>query len=734
MQVLISGGIKTKNILDVVKSRFSSGVDFTVENNISNIGNYFSRGNYFDRAIILEQSWTEDDTIQDEIEIRDNLHQFIMAVKDRFRTFEVIFVVTSTPEMAKLVLEESLDIMAYSKVLLKTPPYYASFFTTLIANEINKMPDKYVFDMARVVELVKDGEPATNITWSTGHKEEDTTLSGPLLESAVDTDLNMGMRDMEDDIEEESMDNSDVNDEMFGDTGEQFESDFDFDGLNGMTDDDESDSFGSLYDFDEDEDNQPETDFTAFDDFSDSIDTTNNTDVEFSDTFETEEDTKTEDESSTSDKFSGFGGSNLDIDTEASFDNFDFDSVGVYGSGFEEAPLDTTEQTWNEPVKTEEKTWDEPVNTQEEANITGLFNGDNGFNSQIEQTEKTDNVDKAADNLFNDNYYEDDEDHTDEIPIDYGIDFKGIKGKGTKAKTRFKAPLNTKRAVEDNSDLHIVLKTFLKRGNALTVTGGRCSGKTLVASNLANLISKLGYTVLLVDMDTKWRGISYIAKDVYDTVHAGDTSKAALRRAINSNNAEIGRHVDIIRPGFHVLTTGLGCDMEPVGEVIQPIKINRFIHNAKTAYNFIIFDVPFEDLTTSLADVLFATDDLIMCVDATNHGLMEFLLNMGNVESDDVKSTLFSISQILFNKVEKVENVFGYKVKTVRQVLKALDMQMAELIGGEAEYLFKDLKICGVMKYSQLYEKYWFSKYQISDFADGEHIFLDILRKVLVKN
>ena len=45
MQVLISGGKKTGNILDALKTRFRSGVDFSVENNISNIGNYYPKGN-----------------------------------------------------------------------------------------------------------------------------------------------------------------------------------------------------------------------------------------------------------------------------------------------------------------------------------------------------------------------------------------------------------------------------------------------------------------------------------------------------------------------------------------------------------------------------------------------------------------------------------------------------------------------------------------------------------------
>ena len=730
MQVLISGGKKTGNILDALKTRFRSGVDFSVENNISNIGNYYSRGNWFDRAIILEQSWTEDDTIEDEATIRENLHKFVMEVKSRATAFEVIFVVTSIPEMAKIVLEESLDIMAYSKVLLKTPPYYASFFKNLVTDDLHRMPEKYVFDMKKAMELISNEDVSADIMWSTGKEVDDTNISGPLLESAKEAALNIDMKEMEDDTEEGTIDNENINEEMFGEKENEFTGEFDFEELQEMPVDEDTDiediGFSGSFEFD---DEAEETTIDTEEQLNDVKDT-------YSEEWNFEVDDIQSDDKLTT--FDTIEVEDRDNDrTEEELDNtFEFDAITE--DVYEEPIEDTTEDLEDE---SEGISFDDTEGTEDFNDASNLFSGETGF-EDVEhvtvkelkkETEHSNNGD-SANKLFNDNYYDnEDEEEKDETPIDYGISFKGIKGKGILSKKRYKAPLNNKNIGKDK-DLHIILKTFLKRGNALTVTGSHCSGKTLVASNIANVISKLGYTVLLVDMDTKGRGQSYVTKDVYETVHAGDTAKESLRKAINSSSPEIGRHVDIIRPGFHVLTTALGCVMEPVSEIIQPLKINRFIHSAKTSYNFIIFDIPFDDLTTTMAEILFATDDLIMCVDTTNHGLMDFLLNMGNIESEDVKSTLFSISQILFNKVEKVENVFGYKVKTVRQVLKALDMQMAELIGGEAEYLFKDLKLCGVMRYSSLYEKYWFSKYQISDFADGEQLFLEILRKVLVKN
>ena len=60
MRVLVSGGLKTDAITRAMEKAFSDGsVLFESENFIKNIENFLSRGNYFDRAIIMEQSLTE---------------------------------------------------------------------------------------------------------------------------------------------------------------------------------------------------------------------------------------------------------------------------------------------------------------------------------------------------------------------------------------------------------------------------------------------------------------------------------------------------------------------------------------------------------------------------------------------------------------------------------------------------------------------------------------------------
>ena len=82
MKVLISGGIKTKNIVESLENNFLSGVEFEIVNNIEDIYRVFSNGGYFDRAIIIENSWTHDNKdIYNEKLLRERINKFSSLVE-----------------------------------------------------------------------------------------------------------------------------------------------------------------------------------------------------------------------------------------------------------------------------------------------------------------------------------------------------------------------------------------------------------------------------------------------------------------------------------------------------------------------------------------------------------------------------------------------------------------------------------------------------------------------------
>ena len=314
--------------------------------------------------------------------------------------------------------------------------------------------------------------------------------------------------------------------------------------------------------------------------------------------------------------------------------------------------------------------------------------------------------------------------------VNAGTTFRGQKGIASKKKKN-RGLVNNKRVIDD-TELRMIMNTFLSRGCTLAVTGGVNVGKTTVAYNLANMAAKMGYSVLLVDMDTSTRGLAYMNKDIYEVVHQVDTELASVKAAINNCNAGIDRNANIVRPGFHVVTCGLAADLEKATNMVDTSKLSRFMNTARTTYNFVILDIPFDEATTTLRDMTFASDYVINVVEANNHGLMSFLLNMANIEDEEMQDFMFNKSKICFNKVYKLETVFGIKISTIGDILIRLDDELEDLIGDSAEYLFREMKTCGILNLSPTYEQHWFSDVQVSDTVDGEKMFVDMWKDILI--
>lgn len=321
------------------------------------------------------------------------------------------------------------------------------------------------------------------------------------------------------------------------------------------------------------------------------------------------------------------------------------------------------------------------------------------------------------------------------MDINAGIQFNGV-GDARRSKPNKKRKKVFSRAAGNTgtNELEIIMNTFKTRGSSLVVTGGSNSGKSLVASNIANVISKMGYSVLVVDMDTCGRSQAYISKDIYDIIHSDGTDIPSLRMAVNNDSGEIGRYINVVRPGYHLLTVGLAADSERASDILDIRKINRFVNVAKSSYNVIVFDIPFDELTTTFTDILFTADNTVYVVDTCNHGIMDMTLKFSNIESDEAQSVMFNATKILFNKVVQINSMLGYKVKTVSQILQVMDAQIHELIGVQPEFLFSQMHTCGIIQYSQAFERFWFSNSQVSDTTDGEQLFVEILTNLLVKD
>ena len=272
------------------------------------------------------------------------------------------------------------------------------------------------------------------------------------------------------------------------------------------------------------------------------------------------------------------------------------------------------------------------------------------------------------------------------------------------------------------------IRPFANRGNSIVVTGCGGCGTSTMAYNIANVINQLGYTVLLVDMDTEGRTQSYITRSNYESI---DPEGANLMSAVNSSNG-INTHIGVVKRGFHLLTMGLASDVAPVNELLHKEKISRFVNLAKANHNFVIYDIPFDSAVGFLSDITYMSDNIVLIIEASNWGVTKSMLSMTNIASDDMQEIMFTRSQLLFNRQRNLRSVFGKKIKSCADITKAMDQKVLELCGEEPEFHFSDLHIAGVIDDDIDFESGWYGDVQYSDMKKGKDIFLRIVERILL--
>lgn len=707
MKVLISAGLLTNNIVAGINKKLESGgIDFLVVPFIEDIGEIYQRGEYFDRAVILEQSWTHDFQDQDEGEVREHIHQFTNDMASR-NIDNISFVFLAQEESTgEMVYDEILPIQSSSVVLVKQPRYSITFFKELVTTEITKMPDELVYKPTII----------TNDVDQVHHEEFDDTPVTPEYNP-----------DYEGDIEKEIGTDGELFNgnklEMgagmdFGNDPEQFETSEQAGEQFGIWDDD----FDKPVDSDIPEGDPVDPDDPDFSDIP-------------NDRFETGD-------------IPDMGG---DVVVD---DGFDFTSSGEEHHKLDlekhedipEQPfIPQTEQYPNEETFDNSRQAGEiPDYTGEDPEFTGDQSGDMGYQQddgagyqedgagyQEEQYEDPEQFHDENQNGAANQDYNPDYDNYNNQPMqgDYGT--PDYESEYTR-EPDIVAPIPVKqnnRVDLSNSQIKATLDAFANRGNSILVTGCGGCGTSTIALNLANVINNLGYTVLLVDLDTMGKTQSYISKDNYDCI---EPESAGLRQAVNSTSG-INAHIAIVRQGFHLLTMGLASDAVHIDKILEKNKLLRFMNLAKTSHNFVIYDVPFETAIGFGQDFTFMADNLVITVDCSNWGITKTMINLTNIDNEDMRETLFNKGQLLFNRYRALNKVMGRKVKTAIDITKAMDYKSWELLGEDPGYYFQSMHICGLINEDARFESGWYESTQYSDTKEGNKMFLELLKNIVLK-
>lgn len=697
MKVIISGGIKTENIVNGINKRFTSGgVDFIVVPFIEDIDDIYQRGEYFDKAIIIEHCWNHDFEDDDETVIRTRVNNFANSSAARgLQNVSYVFL-TQDYDTASKIYEEILPIQQSSVVIVKEPRYSVTFFATLVTTEIDKFPSDLVYKPAIEEETIQE-VPQTS----------DVEETGPNYEADYDTD----------DISKEIF----GEDESYNANRLEKKEEIDFDSAEVFSDD----ALGDLF-------NDPADDFqnqnmfdTGFDDIPDD----GKLQDKVTDSFESGEIPDSDFNPDFNDNFGDF--SQVD-------DGFD-DIPPDYNNGAD-IPLEINDEFGGIQPEVEE-------NSFKSGELPDYSGPDEMYpnNSGRIDFDKHDEPELFDSSMYGETAQEPEyPGYYDEQPLqeEYNPDLDNLNSSNSQFDNGFNdadydgepdivAPTQYQyqRVDMSNDQVKATLDAFANRGNSILLTGCGGCGTSTIALNLANIINNLGYTVLLVDLDTENKAQSYISKDNYECV---EPDSAGLMAAINSTSG-INAHISIVRQGFHLLTMGMSSDSAPIDKIIHKDKISRFINLAKTSHNFVIYDAPFKTAVGFGSDFTFMADNVVVTIDCSNWGITKTMLNMCNIENDDMQETIFNRGQILFNRYRVLNKVMGRKVKTAMDITKVMDFKVRELLGEDPGYYFQSMHICGLINEDQNFEAGWFESTQYSDTDMGSKIFLDMLKNIVLK-
>ena len=786
MKILIVAGTRSEGIAGKVVKRFGTTTDVAYINYPDDIENYLNRGDDFSRAIIFPAGYSRDESLTDEKEIINSIYSFIMEAKSKISKFEIVFIVNDK-ELGFGLVNITSDMASNVCIMQVEDKIGTNILYNCVNEPLDKLRQKYkIIDMNLLkAENIKNTKAP--------EVDRDPFASGDGILGEIDSSPDDwgGFGDdigkSSDDPFADSSDPFGDSNDPFGDSNDPFEeanepvikqertpdvkfsNPFDDDGDHSNDADpfeeqddtgydqleplgDETDPFAENNGSDdrkEEADPFGEDDAKASDSpfDGDELDNKNpfgDSDNRFEQIIDDKEADPFED---SSDPFGSSKESEADPFGETGLDDPFGEDTGISGnggfddggsSGLPEAdPFGEEDEYFGDPIKPSkeinsgsDKTPDISDFDEPSENFKDPDDFSNSFDDNAYKKETDIHQDSTINKLFEDEdtaFGPEVEDEPDEIEEE-------APARNNKASRNKK---NNKRQPERKQNigggnvnrLKEKLDVFKRNGCIITVTGGKASGKTTVAGNLANILCKFGYSVLVIDMDTMSKGQTTLNQDNFVTINSGRSEQSALKSALGSTSDRIGRFVSIVRPGFHVLGTSTRADKLSYGD-IENKYINRFLHNCQNSYNFIIVDIPFEAAADRFADMVTIANQLIITERLDNAGLMDMLIDMSNIEDEDMTDAIFEKAKVVFNMDYGAKALLGKKVNKTSDVLNALDIRLNDVIGFNPDYSFSDLEVVYAIKHNNNIKNYILDKKYYSDTVEGKNLFVDLLCKI----
>lgn len=271
------------------------------------------------------------------------------------------------------------------------------------------------------------------------------------------------------------------------------------------------------------------------------------------------------------------------------------------------------------------------------------------------------------------------------------------------------------------------LESTAKSGCNIVVTGCCGCGNSTVAYNLAVTLAKLGFKTLIVDFDTIDRSLSYIGSDSYEALGLESMS---LESAINQG-VRLGSAIRGVRKGLYAIGLGAAVDAYSFEETVKVDNIAKFMSDAKTQFEFVVYDIP---LYTSLGKCTTAVsicDRLLLTSGASTSEIMKTITALTNIEDDTLLRMMFTKSTPVFTKMRQGGLILGKKTTSERDIVKQADAIIKWLAGEDIGVHFSDMNKAVPIKYDEKYDECWYKKPAVSCSKEISNDFLNLISRAI---
>jgi len=796
MKILICAGDKSNNLLDALGKKFSDGsIEFDKECYVSDINDYLNKGGSFNRIVVTAQAIDKDGTFASNIEYQMFIIATLVEIlKERQPKSDLVFLLGDNNELADIAYNECYSLGDRVRVLHLTKDVKVTVnllvkvcvlpFDKMDVDIINTYIYKGTDVSSNANSIVGTDNNFTNMV-RVGDLDEESNEFDTTEPDYQDTDNYSEFNDDDfengfeedfdntDDFEEDDFNNGDFESDDSIETDELEEDFYETEEIEVEEDESTDESLSGDYEhnFDKDTDNI-ETDYES--DFNtDSFDTSDIEDeADYESDFDTEGFDTEEFDNSDTENFddNNFDTSDIEVD--------DFDSGGFNTEGFDEDSSDTedfdTSDTEDFDTNSDVEVADEDFDSSD--GDTDFANGDfdssdgdtdneedsNDVNSALtEDSDTFESENDLANDLFDiEDTTDGDVDETDELfetepdeaePENEEIETedvinnisdnnsntsevpkrKGLFGRAKESKTSNNSNNSNK---TDLTELKKILDSYSRRGHCMLVSGTFNSGTTTLAGNIANVVAGLGYNVAIVDFDLSKRGQTYLSRDAFMAVNSDSNYTDTLMKVINNRNSNISANSAIIKTGLNLFGTSVEEDTPNIEKIVKSQNdLRDFIYNLKTIYNFIVIDSPMDYLDKYLSELVICSDSIVLTVEPTNKSLLEFTMNLVNIEEYKVSRDIFSRAKIVASKVSgSTDKILGKKCNNYNSMLRLLDQHIYDVTGNETGGMFSNLRVSGVIPSITNLDSYIYSKGYFSDTKLGKEMYLSVLSAIMI--